>query len=736
MEWVLLVLGAGLAVLPIPIAAALRRSQDGAPVPLVVKGFPEGLSAATRLDPAAPIEVATGDPGLDRAVTLRGEVGRWLRYATPEVRAGVRRLLARGFELRDGSLRGAVAPQDVPSARAEALALRAAFTAAPSGVVERFSAEADASVRRRLLDWALGGHAEAAVLALAATDPDAGVRFRAAEVRGDGDALAELVTDPATPLAVRDHAFTTLRGRLGIDALADLLVAIRGPGAALARERLTSLPPGPWVDALVEGVLQRATDDDPLPTLLALLHGLPEGEGRARVPRLVGGLPEPIARALVPKIPIRLLSQEVLAASERAAPALGPLLRSIGAERRRAGEGLDLRDADLLFEGTGLRWQPMEGVAVGTRGSRVVQVAPAAFGSWFRMRSAPRSARLSLVVGPGGERSSEVPGTAPSLSWFPPHVRDLVRDDLPPCDLLQVEDGEVRLRAQPWSPADVERAVSFLERLADALDALAVLSEAERVTAAFRAAEQGPVRRKLAGWAFAADPTLAADGLADEDPEVRRAAGRHAPHPPTLVALVSDPSVPVAIRAGSLGDLQALGDRDALSDAVGRAWHEDGLVVHALAATRDARLREQWPSIAALVGRLAPPAGPARLLDQDLVREALFVLCALEEPASELTVLRATASRDPALRRAAIGALGAIGSPRMLRALQACAEHHPSDRPAVDQAIARLRARVGTGSLAIASAAGGGLSVPGGGGTLAEAGPQGSGGPGGLSEDG
>ncbi len=92
------------------------------------------------------------------------------------------------------------------------------------------------------------------------------------------------------------------------------------------------------------------------------------------------------------------------------------------------------------------------------------------------------------------------------------------------------------------------------------------------------------------------------------------------------------------------------------------------------------------------------------------MRRALYVLIGLEDPRSELVVLRATMSRDPALRRAAITGLGRFGSPTMLQALASCARHHPADAPIVDRAVAVMRQRLGTGGLALVDVVGGELS--------------------------
>jgi len=273
-----------------------------------------------------------------------------------------------------------------------------------------------------------------------------------------------------------------------------------------------------------------------------------------------------------------------------------------------------------------------------------------------------------------------------------------------------VEDGELRLRSDPVVRGDVEATLAFLVRVADTLDALGPLTEVQRVTAAFRTAPPGAARRKLAAVALAADPVLAARHLDDADPDVRRVAGRHAPHPPTLVALLTDPALPLPVRSVALTDLHSLGDRESLSAAVRRAWYDEGLVAQALTITHAARLGDQWEELGYLVERLAPASGPARNLEQDSVRRALYVLIGLEDPRSELVVLRATMSRDPALRRAANTGLGRFGSPTMLQALASCARHHPADAPIVDRAVAVMRQRLGTGGLALVDVVGGELS--------------------------
>jgi hypothetical protein len=719
MGWLFLLIALGLAGVGAPLAVARwwrRRSQL---VEVAVSGFPPALSAI----PPAPGEVAgvvTGDPVFDGAVTLRGDVGQWLLLATPELRAGLQTALTLGIDVRAGVARGWV-PRESRGVVEEALIrLRRGFERRVEPA-HRFVGEPLATVRRRLLEWALDHAEREAFLDHAAADPEPMVRLRAAQVRRDAPALVSLATDPALTPAVRDRAFVALREAVDPEEIAVRLLAAAGPASALARERLTALPPATWAEALLARLAERWDSENVAAEVLAVLHALPEHEGRERVRSVLAQMPIANARAVIPRIPARLLSREVVADLEARRPELGVLLRATHAVRHTHASGPDVRDAAALFEGSGWRWLASERRAAGHFGLRYATATPGVGGLLFRLTPVPLPARLTLRVGPDGERGSEVPGTPASLSWFPRHVRDLVRDALPPCDQLQVEDGEVRLRATPETPADVAAITGFLERLADALDALGPLSEAQRVAAAFRTAEPGPVRRKLAAGAFAADRELASAWLRDDDPEVRRVAGRHAPHPPTLVALVADRNLPIPLRSVALTDLHTLGDREAMSAAVRHAWDDEPLLAQALSVTGAARLVDQWPEVARVIDRLAPPSAPVRNLEQELVRKALYVLISLEEPASEAMLLRGTLSRDPALRRASITALGAVGSPTMLRALQSCAEHHPADRPIVERAVQRLRERIGTGGLAVAELEGGQLSEAAGGGQLAEA---------------
>jgi HEAT repeat protein len=710
MDPVALVLGAAAVAVPAWLVwRGWRRRTSWAEV--AVDGFPEGLSAA----PAAGVRgLPTGDPAFDAAVALGGDEARWLCLATPEVRQGLRAACGLGLALRDGAVRGQLERTRAAAVQPGLQALVTAFGRS-STLVHRFDRESEVGVRRRLFEVGLRGEAREPLLAHAAIDRDPAFRVWSAEVRAEPGALVALASDPVVPVALRERAFAGAGALLPREELVERLLGVDGPGRALARAWLRALPLGPWADAVVDARL--AGGGDAADAVAALLQVLAEADAATWCRGLFPRLPDGVARRVLTATPAHLLTPAIAAAVEGSRPDLGLLLRSVVSQRHRDTAGPDLSDTGRLFEGTGLTWSPVERRAVAVFGARTLVVVPGAGRSLFRLSPVPMPARLVIHA----DRRSEVPGTPAALAWFPQPVRDLLRTGLPAGDELGVEDGELRLRALPANPTDITRHVAFLLELADALDALGPLGDADRIALAFRCAEPGPVRRKLAATAFEGSPELARQHLADADPDVRRSAGRHAPHAPTLVALVADRALPIPVRAVALTDLRALGDRDALEAATSAVWADEELVEPALVVTQAERLRGQWRAVVALVERLAPPGCAHGALEQERVRRALYVLTALDEPGAEWTIVRATASADPALRRAALTALGRFGTPAVLPSLL----HHPdaTDQAVVTRAIVALRDRLGTGGLSLSEATGGGVSVADvdGAGALAEA---------------
>lgn len=674
---------------------------------VAVDGFPPGLAAGPA-HPRAARTTVTGDAGFDAAVALEGDAEVWLRVATAPVRAAVAAACGLGLRLRDGRFGGRLAPGGDPGAVAAGLRALAASLTEPADLGDRFRTESDPGVRLRLLAVAPG-----ALAAPAAADRDPLVRLVAAEHRGDADALLVLATDPLVPTPVRDRSFSRLRAEVPAGDLAARLLSVVGPARPIARARLSGVPPGPWVAEVVERL---AGDADGVPDAAALIRALPDAEGAAAGAELLRRLPERAARALLGLLPARLLSRPVVEALEGARPELAESLRAVVA-LQRPDRGAELRDAEALFRDSGLRWIPEERRATGHFGRKAVGASPGVGGLAFRVAPVPVGARLDLR-GSGPERRSEVPGTPAVLAWFPRTVRDTLRGLPDAADLLRIEDGEIRVRARVESPQELRGCVAFVVALAEALEALEALTEGGRLALAFRDAEPGAVRRKLAGEAFAADRALAADHLGDDDPEVRRMAGRLTPHPPTLVALLAERSLPLPVRSVALTDLHSLRDRAALEEGVGHTWDDLELVPQALTVTHVERLTGQWREVVGLVDRLAPPGGRLAALDQELVRRALLVLAHLDEPGAEPTLLRGLTSRDPAVRRGVLAGLGRFGTAAALPSMVACGVHHPGDLAVAERAVAILRGRVGAGGLAVVSPAGGELAEASSGGAL------------------
>ncbi len=689
---------------------------------LEVPGAPAALRAWPRTDDAElpPDLTVSGDEALDRVAILAGPAPEVLALLDEPARRALRGLVESGSALVDGVIRGVVPARELAGLeeRARAALERLRVREDPLEVlVERLGTEPNPGVRRRVAEvLAVHGLQERVARATAA-DPDPALRLRSAVVRGDAEALLELLRAPGTPTDVREAAWRALRDEHLEPVVARLSADLAHPELAPgALARLGSVPAEARRGVAAAHVHRLRADPRRYAAEGELLMWLlpSDPEGASGLLDLARHAPAHVARLAVPHL-VRALPADRLHDLAAQRPDLRPAIEellpaAVHEERQRR-----------LLRASGLDWSPATRSAAGVTDGWAVEVRFASAHDVLLVRGIPEVPPLSYVPGRPGEPPGWSAAAVPQvLAWLPAGLRDLGERATELGGELRVGEGRILCSVVLKDPEDLRARLGRLVALARALVDLACLPAPLRVRRAFLEEPVPELRRRFAAMAFEADVRVAAGCLDDPDLEVRRAAARACGAAEVLVALVGGADHPRAARLAALVDLEAL-DPDALSRAIALAWPDPALRAHALLAIGRCRRSEHAGRVATLVDELGPGAVTLGL---PAFTAAMSVLTSLDDPEVEPVLIRGLSAPDPDLRVRILEALGRVGTGRCVPLLRRLGEASWSaEGRAARAALAGIRARTGVGGLALASTEGGGVALAPGEGRLSDAEP-------------